>query len=69
MKEPNYYIVDYGKETVELAQKVVNDIKDNGGHVVVYLTDLDHALMVQFVSEDEFLEHFRLIDENETDEN
>ncbi len=40
-----FYIVDYGKDTVELAESIIEYLKENGNHIVIYLTDLPSALM------------------------
>jgi len=60
----SYYIVDYGKDTLKIAEVVMQHLHDNNHHTVVYLTDLDNAFMVQEVSEDDFLEHFSIVNEN-----
>ena len=56
--EQEYYVVDYHKGMVELAEVVMNSLKDKGHHTVVYLTDMEDNLMVNRVDEDEFLMHF-----------
>lgn len=53
-----YYILDYGKNVEPMASKVLKLLMEETKHVVVYLTDLDNALMVQEVEEDEFLNHY-----------
>lgn len=62
MKENRYYIIDYGKdsrdEITKMAETVVNSLKEQGCHIVIYLTDLPNSLMVTEATEDEFLEHF-----------
>ena len=56
--EQEHYVVDYHKGMVELAEVVMNSLKDKGHHTVVYLTDMEDNLMVNRVDEDEFLMHF-----------
>jgi len=62
MEKNRYYIVDYGKDSREeitlLAETVVNALREQGSHIVIYLTDLPNSLMVTEATEDEFLEHF-----------
>ena len=53
-----FYIVDYHKSMTRIAELNVNSLKEQGHHTVVYLTDLEDNLMVNRVSEDEFLSHF-----------
>ena len=53
-----FYIVDYHKNMLESAEVIVNSLKDKGYHTMIYLTDLEDNLMVNRVSEDEFLSHF-----------
>ena len=53
-----FYIIDYGKDTVELAESIIEYLKENGNHIVIYLTDLPNALMVNEITQDEFLDHF-----------
>ena len=55
-----YYIVDYGKEMVDIAETVVNRLKENKHHVVVYVTDLPDYQSTIEVTEDEFLTHFNM---------
>ena len=56
--ESKYYVVDYGKDMVELAELVMANLKEKGHHKIVYLTDFPESLYVTEVSEDEFLMHF-----------
>ena len=53
-----FYIVDYHKSMTRIAEFNVNNLKEQGHHTVVYLTDLEDNVMVNRVSEDEFLSHF-----------
>jgi hypothetical protein len=53
-----FYIIDYGKDTVELAESIIEYLKENGNHIVIYLTDLPSSLMVNEITQDEFLDHF-----------
>ena len=53
-----FYIVDYHKNMLESAEVIVDSLKGKGYHTMIYLTDLEDNLMVNRVSEDEFLSHF-----------
>ena len=53
-----FYIIDYGKQTTELAEYQINMLKEAGAHVVIYLTDLPSVLMIQEIEQEEFLDHF-----------
>ena len=54
-----YYIVDYGKEMIEAANKVTDYLTKQGFHYVVYLTDAHGLMCVEEISENEFLDHFK----------
>ena len=58
--EDRYYIIDYGKDMLELAEVMVGHLKEKNYHTVIYLTDLPDNLMVNEVDQDMFLEHFAL---------
>jgi hypothetical protein len=60
-----YYIIDYGKDTVDIAEAIVNSLRSKGHHVVIYITNLSESVYCQEVSEDEFLNHFAPINKNE----
>jgi len=59
-----YFVIDYGKDMVELAEVNVNYLKENNYHTVIYLTDLPDNLMVNEVTQEKFLDHFALLSEN-----
>ena len=61
-----FYIIDYGKDTVELAESIIEYLKENGNPIVIYLTDLPSALMVNEITQDAFLDHLtaKLKDKN-----
>jgi len=58
--EDRYFIIDYGKDMLDLAEVVVAELKSKNFHTVIYLTDLPENLMVNEVDQDMFLEHFAL---------
>ena len=59
-----YYIVDYGKDMLECAEALVNKLKEDKHHVVVYLTDMEYLCSAMEISEDEFLSHYSIITNN-----
>jgi hypothetical protein len=59
-----YFIIDYGRDMLELAEVNVNYLKENNYHTVIYLTDLPDNLMVNEVTQEKFLDHFALLSEN-----
>ncbi len=61
--EQEYYVVDYHKNMVELAEVTMEHLKKEGHHTVVYLTDLEDNFMINRVDQDEFLRHFSAIND------
>ena len=59
-----YFIIDYGRDMLDVAEVIVNDLKEKNFHTVIYLTDLPDNLMVNEVDQDMFLSHFSLMNEN-----
>jgi len=59
-----YFIIDYGRDMLELAEVNVDYLKENNYHTVIYLTDLPDNLMVNEVTQEKFLDHFALLSEN-----
>tara|TARA_R110000823_G_scaffold313967_1_gene442181 strand:- start:311 stop:505 length:195 start_codon:yes stop_codon:yes gene_type:complete len=64
MMNDRYFIIDYGRDMLELAEVNVNYLKENNYHTVIYLTDLPDNLMVNEVTQEKFLDHFALLSEN-----
>lgn len=58
-----YFIVDYGKETVDLAEILINHLRDKDYHVLVALTDLDNYVAAEEIDEDSFLDMFNMANE------
>ena len=56
MEESKYYLVDYGRGQVEIAQLVINKLRGDKHHVLVFLTSLDKYFTVEELSQDEFLD-------------
>lgn len=53
-----YFIIDYGRDMLEIAEVNLNYIKENNYHVVIYLTDLPDWISVNEVTQEKFLDHF-----------
>jgi len=53
-----YYLLDTGKNMTAFAVALEKNLKSNGDHVILYLTDADGLLCLEQISEDEFLDHF-----------
>jgi hypothetical protein len=51
-----YYIIDTGREMLHLAHEVEDELKKEGLHYLLFLTDNDKFLGVEEVTEDEFLD-------------
>lgn len=56
--DKKYYIIDYGKETIDIAQDVIQSLKDNKHHVLVCLTNLDKYFAVEEITQDAFLDFY-----------
>jgi hypothetical protein len=54
-----YAILDYGKEMVDTAQVLLNQLQSEGAHMIIYLTDADGLLCLEYITEDEFLDHYK----------
>ena len=54
-----YYIIDTGEDMVHVAKHVENQMKEEGFHYLLYLTDNPTFLGVEEVTEDVFLDHFK----------
>jgi hypothetical protein len=59
-----YFIIDYGRDMLDIAEVNVNYLKEQKFHTVIYLTDLPDNLMVNEVTQEMFLDHFALLSEN-----
>ena len=54
-----YAILDYGKDMVDTAQVILNQLQSEGAHIIIYLTDADGLLCLEYITEDEFLDHYK----------
>jgi hypothetical protein len=62
--EDRYFIIDYGRDMLDIAEVNVNYLKEKNFHTVIYLTDLPDNLMVNEVTQEMFLDHFALLSDN-----
>jgi hypothetical protein len=54
--DSKFYLVDYGKGQLEIAQLVINKLKADNHHVLVFLTSLDKYFTVEELTQDQFLD-------------
>ena len=59
-----YAVLDFGKDMAQTAGVIEKHLKSLGVHFVAYLTDTDGLLCLEFISEDEFLDHFKNTNQN-----
>ena len=59
-----YYILDYGKDLIEYAKSLSERIRKDGHHLIEYLTDADGLLCLEEISEDDFLDHFKKVEQH-----
>lgn len=54
-----FYMIDMGPNMTQLGQAVETELKKDGHHLVIYLTDMPNLLCVEELNEDQFLDHFK----------
>jgi hypothetical protein len=54
-----FYLIDMGAKMSEIGKAVETELKKDGHHLVVYLTDMPTLLCVEELNEDQFLDHFK----------
>lgn len=54
-----YYLIDMGTNMTQIGHAVEVELKKDGHHLVVYLTDMPHLLCVEELTEDQFLDHYK----------
>jgi hypothetical protein len=54
-----FYLIDMGVKMSEVGKAVETELKKDGHHIVVYLTDMPTLLCVEELNEDQFLDHFK----------
>jgi hypothetical protein len=63
-KEMKYAVVDMGKNMAAYCSAIQDQLERDGVHYVLYLTDMDNLICIEFVTEDEFLDHFKNTNKN-----
>ena len=53
-----YYLLDAGKNMINFARALADELKTAEAHVVMYLTDVDGLMCLEEITEDEFLDHY-----------
>jgi hypothetical protein len=48
-----------GTNMTQIGHAVEVELKKDGHHLVVYLTDMPHLLCVEELTEDQFLDHYK----------
>ena len=54
-----FYMIDMGPNMTQLGHAVETELKKDGHHLVIYLTDMPNLLCVEELNEDQFLDHFK----------
>jgi hypothetical protein len=44
---------------VDTAHVILNQLQSEGAHMIIYLTDADGLLCLEYITEDEFLDHYK----------
>ena len=53
-----YYMLDTGRDMTSFAVQIEKNLRKNGDHVLLYMTDADGLLCLEEITEDEFLDHY-----------
>jgi hypothetical protein len=59
-----YYLLDYGKYLIEYAHGLLERIRKDGHHVIEYFTDANGLMCLEEIGEDEFLDHFKKVEQH-----
>ena len=54
-----FYLIDMGANMSAIGSVIEAELKKDGHHIVVYLTDMPTLLCVEELTEDQFLDHFK----------
>lgn len=54
-----FYLIDMGAKMSAIGSVIEAELKKDGHHIVVYLTDMPTLLCVEELNEDQFLDHFK----------
>jgi hypothetical protein len=59
-----YYILDFGKDMITYASEISDGVRKDGNHLIEYFTDADGLLCLEELTEDEFLDHFKRVEDH-----
>jgi hypothetical protein len=59
-----FFILDYGRDLIEYAHGISERIRKDGHHIIEYFTDADGLMCLEEISEDEFLDHFKKVEQH-----
>jgi hypothetical protein len=59
-----FYLIDMGGKMSEIGSVIEKELKKDGHHIIVYLTDMPTLLCVEELNEDQFLDHFKNTNQN-----
>lgn len=54
-----FYLIDMGVNMTQIGHAVEVELRKDGHHLVVYLTDMPNLLCVEELTEDQFLDHYK----------
>ena len=54
-----FYLIDMGVNLAHLGSVIEAELRKDGHHLVIYLTDMPGLLCIEELTEDEFLDHFK----------
>jgi|LakMenEpi06Jul12_1017403.scaffolds.fasta_scaffold36175_1 hypothetical protein len=54
-----FYLIDMGHKMSHIGSIVEEKLRNEGHHLIVYLTDMPFLLCVEELTEDQFLDHFK----------
>ena len=54
-----FFLIDMGKNLAHLGSVIEAELRKDGHHIVVYLTDMPTLLCIEEITEDQFLDHFK----------
>lgn len=59
-------MLDMGVNMIRICKAVEHELAKDGHHYVTYLTDMPGLMCVEEISEDEFLDHFKKLNNGKT---
>ena len=54
-----FFLIDMGKNLAHLGSVIEAELRKDGHHLVIYLTDMPTLLCIEEITEDQFLDHFK----------